>query len=724
MTALHQPLRLSALSLAMAALLTACGGGDALPPGSATVVPAASGADTVAPVLSISSSAAGGVATGDVTFTFTFNESVGASFTADDIVVTGGTKGTFFLKDTSTATLVVTPAPNATGSIEVSIPALAYKDATGNANTASASATQAYNTKPPVSGATGTCTAAPCVGFEANGMAMVAFGGLAASVVADPGDAGNKVVKLVKAVGNEVWAGATIDPSGTGASTVPAFGFATSKMVTLRMYSPKPGEVIMLKVESAADGAVLMEAQATTTLTGDWETLTFNFAAPTNGSYNAAKTYDRVSVFPHFGTQVTADTTYYVDELKYTAAPAAGGGGAGTGTTLISFDEATAPKLTDFGTNGAGAAIVTDPAGGTNKVLKVFKYANPAPGSEQWAGTTVSTGANDSIAAIPFSATAKTMTVRVYSPAAGVRVRLKVENASNGGITCETDAVTTKSGAWETLTFDFASPAKNPPVTGGPTAALDLAQTYNKVSIFMDFGLGNGGSGPLPADRTYYADDIAFVAGAATGGGSTPAPLIYASDYRSAGAAAVTAEGGDAGNYIDGAATQVYTWGGVASLLDMPAPATPSYYFGWGLKNPTQAGYLGGFVKAPGNGTAAVSSYSNLNLTVWGNDELVNTHPHFTVILKGPAVSGCAAELKGDVAVAAAGVQTYNLPLSGFTLQTACAYASAAAALAGGVNEVHVQVLPPNIQYTTFDSGGAAGATYPNGLNLGPIKFN
>ena len=116
MTALHQPLRLSALSLAMAALLTACGGGDALPPGSATVVPAASGADTVAPVLSISSSAAGGVATGDVTFTFTFNESVGASFTADDIVVTGGTKGTFFLKDTSTATLVVTPAPNATGS--------------------------------------------------------------------------------------------------------------------------------------------------------------------------------------------------------------------------------------------------------------------------------------------------------------------------------------------------------------------------------------------------------------------------------------------------------------------------------------------------------------------------------------------------------------------------------------------------------------------------------
>jgi hypothetical protein len=134
----------------------------------------------------------------------------------------------------------------------------------------------------------------------------------------------------------------------------------------------------------------------------------------------------------------------------------------------------------------------------------------PAPGSEQWAGVTVSTGANDSIPAIPFTATAKKMTVRVYSPAVGVRVRLKVENALDNTITCETDAITTKSGQWETLTFDFANPALNPPVGGGPTASLDLTKTYNKISIFSDFGIGNGGSAPLPADRVYYYDDITF----------------------------------------------------------------------------------------------------------------------------------------------------------------------------------------------------------------------
>jgi len=196
----------------------------------------------------------------------------------------------------------------------------------------------------------------------------------------------------------------------------------------------------------------------------------------------------------------------YVDNI-YFWGTAGGGGGSGA---LVTFDEAPPPKLTDFGTNGAPPVVDLDPAGGTNKVLKVFKYALPAPGSEQWAGVTVSTGANDSIPAIPFTATAKTMTVRVYSPAIGVRVRLKVENASNPAISCETDAITTQAGAWETLTFNFANPGLSPPVGGGATAPLDLAQTYNKISIFSDFGIGNGGSAPLPADRVYYYDDITF----------------------------------------------------------------------------------------------------------------------------------------------------------------------------------------------------------------------
>ena len=244
-------------------------------------------------------------------------------------------------------------------------------------------------------------------------------------------------------------------------------------------------------------GAADQEKQALTTKANAWETLSFTYTA---GSYS------KVSVFPGFGTQ--PNKTYYFDELKYTAATVTPPVVI-AGFSTVSFDEATAPGLIEFGTNGGGPAIVVDPAGGTNKVAKIFKYV----GSEQWAGTTVTIAANNSVGTIGFTAAAKTMTARVYSPAIGVRVRLKVENATIAGISTETDALTTKSGAWETLTFNFANPGYSPPLdTTKGTAALDLTKVYNKASLFFDFGLGNGGYAAMPADRIYYFDDLTFVA--------------------------------------------------------------------------------------------------------------------------------------------------------------------------------------------------------------------
>ena len=74
------------------------------------------------------------------------------------------------------------------------------------------------------------------------------------------------------------------------------------------------------------------------------------------------------------------------------------------------------------------------------------------------------------------------MTVRVYSPSAGIKVRLKVEDAADGTHSAETDATTTVANAWETLTFDFANPAAG-------TAPLNFSYTYNKISIFFNFGV-------------------------------------------------------------------------------------------------------------------------------------------------------------------------------------------------------------------------------------------
>ncbi|MEI6027629.1 MAG: Ig-like domain-containing protein [Betaproteobacteria bacterium] len=131
--------RLSACALATTALVAACGGGDAGPP-----------PDTLAPTVSITSNASGTVK-GDVTYTFTFSEDVGTSFTADDVTVTGGTKAASVTKASATGyTLVVTPTANTTGSIAVSVAASKFSDAANNANTAAASAAAvAFDTQAP-----------------------------------------------------------------------------------------------------------------------------------------------------------------------------------------------------------------------------------------------------------------------------------------------------------------------------------------------------------------------------------------------------------------------------------------------------------------------------------------------------------------------------------------------------------------------------------------------
>ncbi|WP_390521857.1 Ig-like domain-containing protein, partial [Vibrio fortis] len=56
------------------------------------------------PTVSISNDTTG-TATGDVTYTFTFSEAV-TGFTADDITVSGGSKGTFTAVSGTVYTLV------------------------------------------------------------------------------------------------------------------------------------------------------------------------------------------------------------------------------------------------------------------------------------------------------------------------------------------------------------------------------------------------------------------------------------------------------------------------------------------------------------------------------------------------------------------------------------------------------------------------------------------
>ena len=540
----------SAVALATASLLAACGGGDSSPPAlTAQTITFGTVADKVfsTATSALAATASSGLAVTLASLTPSYCTVSGSTLTivaagscqvkatqagnttfaaATDVTntfnITKAAQAITFASPGSQTIGTAAPALSATGGASGSAVTIASSTASictvsgsaltlvaaGNCtltasqagNTNYSAATDVVNTfavaaAPVVSGNTGTCTAAPCIDFSSATVGVEAFGDpTSAAVEADPALSSNKVVKFVKSATSQVWAGATVYADAT-AKTITAID--ASKGITLRVYSPAIGEPFLVKLEGGASGAGDQEKQALTTKANAWETLSFTYTA---GSYS------KVSVFPGFGTQ--PNKTYYFDELKYTAAVVTPVVIAGF--SKVSFDEATAPGLIEFGTNGGGPAIVVDPAGGTNKVAKIFKYV----ASEQWAGTTVTTiASNNSVGTIGFTAAAKTMTARVWSPAIGVRVRLKVENAANGGISTETDALTTKSEAWETLTFNFANPGTSPPndPTKG-TAALDLTKVYDKVSIFFDFGLGNGGYGAMPANRIYYFDDLTFVA--------------------------------------------------------------------------------------------------------------------------------------------------------------------------------------------------------------------
>jgi hypothetical protein len=75
-----------------------------------------------------------------------------------------------------------------------------------------------------------------------------------------------------------------------------------------------------------------------------------------------------------------------------------------------------------------------DPSNASNNVMKTTKVSGP----ETWAGTTVGTFSTS----IPVTASASNMSLKVYSPSAGIHIRLKLEDHTNNTHTVETEAIT------------------------------------------------------------------------------------------------------------------------------------------------------------------------------------------------------------------------------------------------------------------------------------------
>jgi hypothetical protein len=317
------------------------------------------------------------------------------------------------------------------------------------------------------------------------------FDGGVATVINNPQIGGintsAKVAQMVKGAGQH-WAGAYL-------TLAAPIDFSTNKTFKVKVYMPRVGAKLLLKVENLTNPAVNFEKEVTGTVANGWEELTFDYT-----TINATNEYSKVVFIFDLGTtgNGSPDFTYLFDDVRLTT-----GTTPPPDTTQMNLPVTFDLSWVNYGLVGFGGAenstIVDDPTMANNKVAKVVKSAT----AELWAGTTVTavTGGVQTgfKTKVPFTEQEKRMNVRVWSPHAGIQVRLKVEDHLNNTITCETEATVTIANQWQTLVFDFGNPASG-------TAPLNLANNYNKASIFFNFGV----TGATAGERTYYFDDVKF----------------------------------------------------------------------------------------------------------------------------------------------------------------------------------------------------------------------
>jgi beta-glucanase (GH16 family) len=314
------------------------------------------------------------------------------------------------------------------------------------------------------------------------------FGGGAASVIANPQvteiNTSANVGQMQKFAG-EVFGGTTLTLNGE-------VDFSTSNIFTMKVFASRSVPVLF-KLEG-----LIVERSVTHTGSG-WEELSFDFTGSTGPGVTA------ITLIFDLGVNGDAagdpnNWTFYFDDI----ALAVSGGNSEVGVEIVSFDDAgVIYTFADFGGDNPPVTMLgADPTPVTNVVAITKKVV----GAPTFAGTTLG-GTN---IVYPLTVTDSQITVRVYSPDAGIPVRLKVEDAVDPTHSVEAEVVTSMANVWETLTFDFNNQAEG-------TAALNPSFTYDKLTIFFNFGTDGNTAG----EKIYYWDDVTFIGGS-SGGGNSP----------------------------------------------------------------------------------------------------------------------------------------------------------------------------------------------------------
>ncbi len=327
---------------------------------------------------------------------------------------------------------------------------------------------------------------------------FIDFEGAVTTVIDNPDASGanttTKVAQFLKNQGAQFFAGSilTLDQP---------IDFSQLKKIKIKVWSPKSGIIVKLKLENATDPNVSTELDVRNTVANQWEELIFDFGTLTNGKQLSKLIY-------FFDFENGGDgATYFFDEIEQTnASPEPIALPLTFESTTLTFD------WVGFGDANFGpipAAVVNNPnPSGINTSSKVLEI-NKTGGAQVWAGASLNL-----TNPIDFGL-GTTVKVKVWSPRAGTPILLKIEDSNspldgNGNPTVFVEVVVnaTVANAWQEISFDLTS-----------SSAFSTANSYDRVILFPDFG--NGGNGEL-----FFFDDIAQV------GANTPSislPLDFES---------------------------------------------------------------------------------------------------------------------------------------------------------------------------------------------------
>ena len=307
---------------------------------------------------------------------------------------------------------------------------------------------------------------------------IVNFDGGSGYVVNNPQIDSNNPSEQVGVIirdGGTIWAGSYIELDSY-------LDFSSNTNISMSVYTPTSGLIVKFKLEG--DNNAQTERDSYTTLSNDWETLTWSFAGEPSNTYN------KLVLMFDFGNvgDGSINSTFYFDNIN-SFDPS---GGLNQIDLPVTFENPEVYySLIDF--EGNGPSTIVEEEG--NHYVQVIK--NDESGTS--AGVTI--GTEEGFATnIPITNSNTKMYAQVYvegTTQTGIPVRFKIENSNDPTQSVETEAFTTVAGEWEVLEFDFNNEAAG-------TAALNTSYPFNMASIFFNFGTtGNN-------ETIYRFDNISF----------------------------------------------------------------------------------------------------------------------------------------------------------------------------------------------------------------------